>query len=197
MLAVETFINVDQPKSKDLEIAEKQPSLPESAGEDLKAGQVELLDVAEISLQQNGISHAYMRELLEDEKAQKKLVRKYIDKQALSYGTVFDLSKDASWTTAYGIPYGAWVTFFIFNGPFCVSKFRIFHTISRSFVGALIIALQMPATNVADYTKRVYSTAFAFLAYCVGDIFGPQAFLASEAPAYETGCRVIMCCIAG
>ncbi|GJC81457.1 putative transporter C757.13 [Colletotrichum liriopes] len=114
MLAVETSINVDQPKSKDLEIAEKQPSLPESAGEDLTAGQVELLDVAEISLQQNGISHAFMRELLEDEKAQKKLARKvdltllpllmgthllqYIDKQALSYGTVFDLFETTNTT---------------------------------------------------------------------------------------------------
>ncbi|GJC81456.1 hypothetical protein ColLi_04294 [Colletotrichum liriopes] len=40
-------------------------------------------------------------------------------------------AKDASWTTAYGIPYGAWVTFFIFTGPFCVSKFRNLRTIVR------------------------------------------------------------------
>lgn len=55
----------------------------------------------------------------------------------------------------------------------------------------------MPAANVAGYTKRVTSTAFVFLAYCVGNIIGPQAFLASEAPIYGTGCKVIMGCTAG
>ncbi|KAK1959946.1 hypothetical protein LY78DRAFT_662861, partial [Colletotrichum sublineola] len=55
----------------------------------------------------------------------------------------------------------------------------------------------MPTANVAGYTKRVTSTAFVFLAYCVGNIIGPQAFLASEAPIYGTGCKVIMGCTAG
>ncbi|TIC89968.1 putative transporter [Colletotrichum higginsianum] len=472
-MAVETSINAEQPKPKDLEIAEKRPSVPGSIDGDLKAGQVELLDEAEIFLQQNGISHAQMRELFEDEDAKKKLVRKidltllpllmgtyllqYIDKQALSYGAVFDLfettnttqsqyswlasifyfaylvaewpasylaqhfptgtvvsvfvvswgtvltctaashsfaglavcrfllgafeavitpcfmmivsmwytraeapmragsfycfngfgsmvggilfygvgqadgwdvwriifvmcggltiawgiflffylpnnimtakrytveekalliarsqsnntgvfsrkikpaqikeafrdpqvwllffytllneivnggianfgklivkgfAKDALLTTAYGIPYGAWVAFFIFTGPLCASKFKNFRTIVMmtwvlptlvavslflkldrankngllmayyisSFVGALVVALQMPAANVAGYTKRVTSTAFVFLAYCVGNIIGPQAFLASEAPIYGTGCKVIMGCTAG
>lgn len=75
-MTVETSINAEQPKPKDLEIAEKRPSVPGSIDGDLKAGQVELLDEAEIFLQQNGISHAQMRELFEDEDAKKKLVRK-------------------------------------------------------------------------------------------------------------------------
>lgn len=41
------------------------------------------------------------------------------------------------------------------------------------------------------------ATAFVFLAYCVGNIIGPHAFLASEAPIYQTGCKVIMGCVAG
>ncbi|TDZ53778.1 putative transporter [Colletotrichum trifolii] len=473
-MVVETSLNEGHPKPKDLEIAEKKPSHSDSVVEDLKPGQVELLDEAEIFLQQNGISHARLKELLEDKAAEKKLVRRidltllpllmgtyllqYIDKQALSYGAVFDLfettntsqsqyswlasifymaylvsewpvsyltqhfptgtvvsilvlcwgtvltctaashsfaglavcrfllgafesvitpafmmivsmwytrseapmragafycfngfgsmiggilfygvgqadgwdvwriifvmcggltiiwgvvlffflpnnimaakrfsvqdkahliarsqsnktgvysrkiktaqikeaftdlqvwllffytllneivnggianfgklivkgfTKDALLTTAYGIPYGAWVAFFIFTGPFCASKFKNFRTIvmmtwvmptlvavtlflkldrgnkngllmayyiSPSFVGALVVALQMPAANVAGYTKRVTSTAFVFLAYCVGNIIGPQAFLASEAPIYGTGCKVIMGCTAG
>ncbi|KAK1462972.1 allantoate permease [Colletotrichum cuscutae] len=139
-------------------------------------------------------------------------------------------TKDALLTTAYGIPYGAWVAFFIFTGPFCASKFKNCRTIvmmtwvlptliavslflkldrgnkngllmayyiSPSFVGALVVALQMPAANVAGYTKRVTPTAFVFLAYCVGKIIGSQAFLASEAPIYGTGCKVIMGCTAG
>ncbi|KAJ0340069.1 hypothetical protein COL26b_012003 [Colletotrichum chrysophilum] len=473
-MAIESSINEGQPKPKDPEIAEKAPSIAASVGEELKTGQVELLDEAEVFLQQNGIPHSRLKELLEDEAAQKKLVRhidltllpllmgtyflQYIDKQALSYGAVFDLfettntsqsqyswlasifyfayllaewpasylaqhfptgtvvsvfvtcwgivltctaashsfaglavcrfllgmfeavitpafmlvtsmwytrkeapvragafycfngigsmvggilfygvgqadgwdvwriifiicggmtviwgvvlffflpnniltakrytveqkalliarsqsnktgvfsskikpaqikeafkdiqiwllffytllneivnggianfgklivkgfTKDALLTTAYGIPYGAWVAFFIFTGPFCASKFKNFRTIvmmtwvlptliavslflkldrgnkngllmayyiSPSFVGALVVALQMPAANVAGYTKRVTSTAFVFLAYCVGNIIGPQAFLASEAPIYGTGCKVIMGCTAG
>ena len=55
----------------------------------------------------------------------------------------------------------------------------------------------MPANNVAGYTKRVTATAFVFLAYCAGNIIGPQAFLASEAPIYQTGCKVIIGCSAG
>lgn len=69
--------------------------------------------------------------------------------------------------------------------------------ISGSFVASLVIALQLPANNVAGYTKRVTSTALVFLAYCAGNIIGPHAFLAHEAPVYQTGCIVTMCCAAG
>lgn len=65
-----------------------------------------------------------------------------------------------------------------------------------SFVSSLVLALQLPATNVAGYTKRVTSTAVVFLAYCIGNIIGPHAFLASEAPIYETGCKLIISCAA-
>ncbi|KAG9695764.1 MFS general substrate transporter, partial [Aureobasidium melanogenum] len=65
-----------------------------------------------------------------------------------------------------------------------------------SFVASLVLALQMPANNVAGYTKRVTATAFVFLAYCIGNICGPHAFLADEAPIYETGCKFIIACAA-
>lgn len=55
----------------------------------------------------------------------------------------------------------------------------------------------MPATNVAGYTKRVTATAMVFLAYCIGNIIGPHAFIASEAPQYATGAKVILACGAG
>lgn len=55
----------------------------------------------------------------------------------------------------------------------------------------------MPASNVGGYTKRTTATAFVFLAYCVGNIVGPHAFLGSEAPVYQTGCKLIIGCIAG
>lgn len=55
----------------------------------------------------------------------------------------------------------------------------------------------MPASNVAGYTKRTTATAFVFLAYCIGNIIGPHAFLGSEAPIYQTGCKLIIGCTAG
>ncbi|KAL4892839.1 major facilitator superfamily domain-containing protein [Aspergillus ambiguus] len=63
-----------------------------------------------------------------------------------------------------------------------------------AYVGSLVLALQMPSTNTAGYTKRVTSTAFVFLAYCIGNIIGPHAFLSEEAPIYQTGCRLILGC---
>lgn len=66
-----------------------------------------------------------------------------------------------------------------------------------SFIGSLIVALQMPASNVGGYTKRTTATAFVFLAYCIGNIIGPHAFLAEEAPIYQTGCKLIIGCVCG
>ncbi|KAL5358626.1 major facilitator superfamily domain-containing protein [Aspergillus floccosus] len=63
-----------------------------------------------------------------------------------------------------------------------------------AYVSSLVLALQMPSTNTAGYTKRVTSTAFVFLAYCIGNIIGPHAFLAEEAPIYRTGCKLILAC---
>lgn len=36
-----------------------------------------------------------------------------------------------------------------------------------------------------------------FLAYCIGNVIGPHAFIASEAPQYATGVKVILACGAG
>jgi hypothetical protein len=63
-----------------------------------------------------------------------------------------------------------------------------------SFVASLVLALQMPANNVGGYTKRTTAVAFVFLAYCIGNICGPHAFLAAEAPVYQTGCKFIIAC---
>lgn len=52
----------------------------------------------------------------------------------------------------------------------------------------------MPSSNMGGYTKRVTATALVFLAYCVGNIIGPHAFLSSEAPVYQTGCKLILAC---
>jgi MFS family permease len=63
-----------------------------------------------------------------------------------------------------------------------------------AYVCSLVLALQMPATNLGGYTKRSTGVALVFLAYCAGNIIGPHAFLAKEAPLYQTGCKVILAC---
>jgi MFS family permease len=74
----------------------------------------------------------------------------------------------------------------------CTDRFQL-----GAYVASLVLALQMPATNVGGYTKRVTCTAFVFLAYCIGNVIGPHTFLAEEAPIYQTGCKVIMACASG
>ncbi|TIC91799.1 putative transporter [Colletotrichum higginsianum] len=115
---------------------------------------------------------------------------------------------DALLTTAYGIPYGAFTAIYMFTGPCMASRLKNARTYvmviwllptliaCSSFTGALIVALQMPASNVGGYTKRTTATAFVFLAYCIGNIIGPHGFLGSEAPIYQTGCKLIIGCIA-
>lgn len=68
--------------------------------------------------------------------------------------------------------------------------------ICGSYVASLVLALQMPATNLGGYTKRTTGSALVFLAYCAGNIIGPHAFLDEESPTYPTGCKLILACAA-
>ncbi|KAJ4219312.1 hypothetical protein NW760_012651 [Fusarium oxysporum] len=56
-----------------------------------------------------------------------------------------------------------------------------------AYVASLVLALQMPSSNLGGYIKRVTGTALVFAAYCAGNVIGPHAFLAREAPVYQTG----------
>lgn len=46
------------------------------------------------------------------------------------------------------------------------------------------ISMSLMSSNVASFTKRSVVSALIFMAYCVGNIVGPQFFLESEAPSY-------------
>jgi hypothetical protein len=63
-----------------------------------------------------------------------------------------------------------------------------------AYVTSLVLALQMPSSNFGGYTKRVTGTAVVFAAYCAGNVIGPHAFIAEEAPVYETGVIVLLAC---
>ncbi|BCS16903.1 hypothetical protein ALUC_81110A [Aspergillus luchuensis] len=102
-------------------------------------------------------------------------------------------------TTVLGIPQGAFQVLFILTGTYLSTRIPNIRTLIMilyliptvigigSFVTSLVLALQLPSSNMGGYTKRVTATAFVFLAYCIGNIIGPHAFLASEAPVYQTG----------
>lgn len=76
--------------------------------------------------------------------------------------------------------------------PLTTSRFP--HIQTGSFVTSLVLALQLPSSNMGGYTKRVTSTAMVFLAYCIGNIIGPRAFLDNEAPIYPTACKLCIAC---
>lgn len=61
-------------------------------------------------------------------------------------------------------------------------------------MASLVLALQMPTTNLGGYTKRITASGLVFLAYCAGNIVGPHAFLGEEAPLYPTGSKVMLAC---
>ncbi|KAE9407903.1 MFS general substrate transporter [Gymnopus androsaceus JB14] len=62
--------------------------------------------------------------------------------------------------------------------------------------GALPLAMSLMTTNYMGVTKKMTVTAVLFLAYCTGNIAGPQFFKTSEAPTYPTAFRTIMICYA-
>ncbi|KAJ5511990.1 Major facilitator superfamily domain general substrate transporter [Penicillium expansum] len=61
---------------------------------------------------------------------------------------------------------------------------------------AMPLAMSLVQANYRGVTKKMTVTAMLFLAYCAGNISGPQFFLSKEAPNYNTAFRTIMICYA-
>lgn len=55
------------------------------------------------------------------------------------------------------------------------------------------LSLSVISTNVAGFTKRSVTSALLFVAYCMGNIIGPQLFLTSEEPAYPVSWACSRC----
>ncbi|PYH92088.1 MFS general substrate transporter [Aspergillus ellipticus CBS 707.79] len=60
--------------------------------------------------------------------------------------------------------------------------------------GALPLMMSLLQANYRGVTKKMTVTAMIFVAYCAGNIAGPQLFKASEAPVYQTSFQAIMIC---
>ncbi|KAI0018921.1 major facilitator superfamily domain-containing protein [Xylariomycetidae sp. FL0641] len=61
---------------------------------------------------------------------------------------------------------------------------------------ALPLLMSLVQANYRGVTKKMTMTALLFLAYCAGNIAGPQLFKDKEAPTYDTAFRAIMICYA-
>ncbi|XHG03981.1 hypothetical protein AWENTII_007264 [Aspergillus wentii] len=52
------------------------------------------------------------------------------------------------------------------------------------FATNIPLSLSIITSNVAGFTKKSTVSALLFIAYCVGNIVGPQFFIDSEEPSY-------------
>ena len=57
-----------------------------------------------------------------------------------------------------------------------------------------VALLSLIATNVAGYTKKTTVAALYLIAYCAGNIIGPQTFRPKDAPRYVPAEITIICC---
>lgn len=57
--------------------------------------------------------------------------------------------------------------------------------IGAVFAANIPFSLSLISSNVAGLTKKAVVSAMLFVAYCVGNIIGPQFYLASQEPKYE------------
>ncbi|KIY66146.1 MFS general substrate transporter [Cylindrobasidium torrendii FP15055 ss-10] len=62
--------------------------------------------------------------------------------------------------------------------------------------GVIPLAMSLVGVNFKGSTKKLSMTAVLFLAYCAGNIAGPQFFKEAEAPHYPTAFRAILICYA-
>ncbi|KAJ6024816.1 hypothetical protein N7540_005613 [Penicillium herquei] len=60
------------------------------------------------------------------------------------------------------------------------------------FAANIPLSLSIISSNVAGFTKKSTVSAMMFVAYCVGNIIGPQFFLPSQKPSYPMGIKASM-----
>lgn len=63
--------------------------------------------------------------------------------------------------------------------------------LQTAFVANIPLSLSIISSNVAGFTKKSTVSALMFVAYCVGNIVGPQFFIPSEEPAYPVSNHII------
>ncbi|KAF5593553.1 major facilitator superfamily transporter [Fusarium subglutinans] len=60
------------------------------------------------------------------------------------------------------------------------------------YSGCFPLVMSLMSGNVGGFTKKTTVNALVFIAYCAGNIIGPQLFFAREAPRYDSGFAAMM-----
>jgi ACS family allantoate permease-like MFS transporter len=61
------------------------------------------------------------------------------------------------------------------------------YVLTTPFSIAIFLAWSLIPSNITGRTKRVVTSSWVFIGYCVGNICGSQIFKTSEAPTYRSG----------
>ena len=73
-----------------------------------------------------------------------------------------------------------------------LAAYYVFYTYWAPYV----LATSLPMANTSGHSKKVTMNAIFFIAYCLGNILGPQVFRASDAPDYSHGYAGLLACVA-
>lgn len=76
------------------------------------------------------------------------------------------------------------------NSTHAVHLFAIYFMNTITTCASILYSLL--ASNVGGYTKKSIANTLVFIAYSLGNIVSPQAFLSREAPRYTTGVAVTL-----
>ncbi|KAL4922132.1 major facilitator superfamily domain-containing protein [Aspergillus aurantiobrunneus] len=72
-----------------------------------------------------------------------------------------------------------------------LAAYYVFYTYWAPYV----LSTSLPMANTSGHSKKLTMNAIFFLAYCVGNIIGPQAFRDSDAPTYSKGYEGLLACL--
>lgn len=86
---------------------------------------------------------------------------------------------------------GALMSFLPFNKSTTWIRLVGFWLINTQSIG-FTLGLVMVGSNTGGYSKKTTTSTMIFVAYCVGNILGPQFIYESEAPRYQSGSYAIL-----
>lgn len=72
-----------------------------------------------------------------------------------------------------------------------LAAYYVFYTYWAPYV----LSTSLPMANISGHSKKVTFNAIYFMAYCVGNIVGPQLFSSDDAPEYKPGYEGMLACI--
>ncbi|KAJ6124385.1 Major facilitator superfamily domain general substrate transporter [Penicillium samsonianum] len=72
-----------------------------------------------------------------------------------------------------------------------LAAYYVFYTYWAPYV----LSTSLPMANTSGHSKKLTMNAIFFLAYCIGNIIGPQCFRSGDAPSYSRGYEGLLGCL--